>query len=292
MKCCFFKDIKGNRTFDKGFWCSFVVFIVIVSLICCLPWVLTRSFCLDFTGTGQIGDTIGGIMGPFVAIAAAWLTFFAFWVQYKANIQQRNAIGMEQFKSTLFELIHIQQEITSNLVMDLEIGQAVAKKHGRDVFKCVYEDFETGYTTKGGSSVCTLKQALQKDDNLKLHLPIFKHLWFLDHYFRHLYRIFKFIDDADSKMISQSEKKEWASIVRATLSAYELVLIYYNGFSHPRFKKLIERYAVLNNLQWNLLADYDERREVYEELWKEAKSNHETIGNLSKEYEKTAFVNR
>ena len=42
-----------------------------------------------FSDTGEIGDTIGGITGPFIAIAAAGLTFIAFWVQYKANIQQR-----------------------------------------------------------------------------------------------------------------------------------------------------------------------------------------------------------
>ena len=67
-------------------------------------------------------------------------------------------------------------------------------------------------------------------------------------------------------------------------------MLYYNGLSHPKFKKLIEKYAILNNLQWNLLADYEDRRDVYEELWKEAKANQETLGCLSKEYEKSAFV--
>lgn len=48
----------------------------------------------------------------------------------------------------------------------------------------------------------------------------------------------------------------------------------------------------MNNLQWNLLADYDDRKDVYEDLWKETKANHETLGCLNKEYEKSAFVNR
>ena len=46
-------------------------------------------------------------MGPFIAIAAAGLTFIAFWVQYKANIQQRHDIAIERFESNLFEMIHI-----------------------------------------------------------------------------------------------------------------------------------------------------------------------------------------
>lgn len=229
-------------------------------------------------------------MWPFIAIAAAGLTFIAFWVQYKANILQRHVIAFEQFKSTVFELIHIQQEITNNLVIEAEVGQIIEKKNGRDVFEYVYEEHKTNYPSRDGMAVCTLKQVLLRNDELKLHLPTLRHLWFLDHYYRHLYRIFKFIDDADSSAVSQSEKNKWASTVRATLSAYELVMLYYNGFSHPRFKKLIEKYAILNNLQWNLLADYSERKAAYEEIWKEAKANHETIGSLSKEYEKTAFV--
>ena len=37
-------------------------------------------------------------------------------------------------------------------------------------------------------------------------------------------------------------------------------------------------------------ADYDDRVDVYEEIWKEAKANHETSGSWSKEYKKSAFV--
>ncbi|MCR9062879.1 MAG: hypothetical protein NXI00_02875 [Cytophagales bacterium] len=45
----------------------------------------SKSDALDFSGTGQIGDTIGGIMNPFVAIAGVILTFLAFWIQFQAN---------------------------------------------------------------------------------------------------------------------------------------------------------------------------------------------------------------
>ena len=64
-----------HLTFDKGFWKSFIWFLVIALLICCLPWLLAKHSWIDFSTTGEIGDTIGGIMGPFIAIAAAGLTF-------------------------------------------------------------------------------------------------------------------------------------------------------------------------------------------------------------------------
>ena len=49
-------------TFDKGFRKSFVWFIGIALLICCLPWLLAKHSWIDFSTTGEIGDTIGGIM--------------------------------------------------------------------------------------------------------------------------------------------------------------------------------------------------------------------------------------
>lgn len=49
------------------------LFIVGVVLILLLPAILTlKGGWPDFSDTGQIGDAIGGIMGPFVGILGAW----------------------------------------------------------------------------------------------------------------------------------------------------------------------------------------------------------------------------
>ena len=40
---------------------------------------------INFMKTGQIGDTIGGIINPFIALAGVLLTFVAFYMQFKAN---------------------------------------------------------------------------------------------------------------------------------------------------------------------------------------------------------------
>lgn len=45
----------------------------------------STSDTFDFTETGQIGDTIGGILNPFIALAGVLLTFLAFYMQIKAN---------------------------------------------------------------------------------------------------------------------------------------------------------------------------------------------------------------
>lgn len=281
-----------HLTFDKGFWKSFIWFLVIALLICCLPWLLAKHSWIDFSTTGEIGDTIGGIMGPFIAIAAAGLTFIAFWVQYKANIQQRHDIAIERFESNLFEMIHIQQEITNGLVIEhCNNGSSVMDvKHGREVFPYLYEKMKDRYAYSGGEEINTFKRILLLDEKYKFNLVAVRQLWFLDHYFRHLYRIFKYIDNAEVEFDSKMKKQEYAAIVRATLSPYELVMLYYIGYSHPRMKVLIEKYALLNNLRPILLADVSEGQLVAKKMYKGCTHAMDKDIDVTKEYRKTAFV--
>lgn len=280
-----------NKTFDKFFWWSFAGFIFLVVLVCLLPSILTGKGEPDFSNKGQIGDTIGGIMGPFVAIIAAWLTFIAFWVQFKANNQQRHDIAIERFESKLFEMLHIQQEITTGLLIE-QIGGNVKSQRGRDVFQFVYETAKDMILIGNEKRRCTLKEALSIDDNVKMSVSSMKIMWFLDHYFRHLYRIFKFIDESDDRIIDKVKKYEYSSIVRATLSQYELVMLFYNGFCHKKFKTLAERYALMNNLRIELLASNDDIN-LYGRKIGELYSFEDDEGkDLQLEYKKSAFVFR
>lgn len=64
-----------------------------------LPFILSRNISfVNFNKTGAVGDTINGIAGPFIALLASVLTFLAFYIQFKANNQQR-----EQFNLSLKE---------------------------------------------------------------------------------------------------------------------------------------------------------------------------------------------
>ena len=283
--------MKEKATFDVNFWKSFSWFLLVVIVICILPWLLAKHAWIDFSSTGEIGDTIGGIMGPFVAIAAAGLTFIAFWVQYKANIQQRHDIAIERFESNLFEMIHIQQEIINGLVIEYRNqNNNIEKKIGRDVFQYTYEEMPIRIYVGDGTASYKLKDALENDDEVKMRLDLTKGLWFLDHYYRHLYRIFKYIDDANPLIIGREKKYEYAAIVRATLSPYELIMLYYNGFSHPRFKELIERYALLNNVRHTWLASFDDSQMIKKKFQEGYSPSKDENRDMSREYKKGAFV--
>ena len=283
--------MNNSSTFDKGFRKSFVWFLVTVLLICNLPWLFTKYAWIDFSSTGEIGDTIGGIMGPFIAVAAAGLTFIAFWVQYKANIQQRHDIAIERFESNLFEMIHIQQEIISELKIegdDYNHNRVIMS--GRDVFQFIYEDMPLKIYVGDSTALYRLKDALYNDDEVKMRLNLTKGLWFLDHYYRHLYRVFKYIDEANPVIFDRKKKYEYAAIVRATLSPYELIMLYYNGFSHPRFKELIEQYAILNNIRHTWLASFEDQRLIKKKVQTGYLPSQDEDRDMSREYKKGAFV--
>lgn len=87
-----------------GLWVVVLFFIVIV---CVLPAILTLPGFLDFSRTGEIGDTIGGIMGPFIAILAAILTFIAFWTQFDANRELVRENHRNHFENRFYKMLDI-----------------------------------------------------------------------------------------------------------------------------------------------------------------------------------------
>ena len=68
-------------------------FLLFAIAVLFLPIVLTQTTLtfFDFSNSGQIGDTIGGITAPFVGLVSAYLVYRAFLVQVDANkIQSKN----------------------------------------------------------------------------------------------------------------------------------------------------------------------------------------------------------
>lgn len=60
----------------------FFIFSFFAPFLLALP---AKYNLIDFSNTGAVGDTIGGLMNPFIAISAALLTFLAFYIQKQAN---------------------------------------------------------------------------------------------------------------------------------------------------------------------------------------------------------------
>lgn len=107
-----------------------VVYIIIIITIIISPFLLTLpsiSF-LDFKGTGQIGDTIGGITAPIIGILSSTLLYLTLKEQFKFNESQKKTLDnqqylqyKQQFESTFFNLLQNQRDILEKLSLKVKI---------------------------------------------------------------------------------------------------------------------------------------------------------------------------
>ena len=89
---------KELRFIDK--WAKWLIIMLLV-LILLLPFFITRTLgFIDFSETGQIGDTIGGITAPIIGFVSAILIFVSFRAQIKANKIQFEIILEDRKNST------------------------------------------------------------------------------------------------------------------------------------------------------------------------------------------------
>lgn len=118
------------------------------------------------TTTGQIGDTFGGTVGPLIAIIASVLTFFAFYIQYEANLKQTEQFNLqdldakkERVETKFYEMIKLHREN----VLELDIKN---KFHGRKVFLYLYSEFKFGYY-----NIKKIVSDLPNEEKIKYRIP-------------------------------------------------------------------------------------------------------------------------
>tara|TARA_R110001583_G_scaffold82139_1_gene218265 strand:- start:972 stop:1709 length:738 start_codon:yes stop_codon:yes gene_type:complete len=79
-----------------------------------LPFVFSQfSIGLDFTETGQIGDTIGGITAPFVGLVGAMLVYYSFKQQMIANKIQVDSISDIKNENLDNHLINVVNDLSN-----------------------------------------------------------------------------------------------------------------------------------------------------------------------------------
>ncbi|MBI1182714.1 hypothetical protein GC194_00475 [bacterium] len=104
-----------------------------------LPALLSQNTgWWDFSTTGEIGDTIGGILTPAIAVIAAGLTFLAFYVQFEANQQQKNDIARERLERKFYQLLELHKKNVDELQLNEKIK-------GRHYFPHLFNEFKASY---------------------------------------------------------------------------------------------------------------------------------------------------
>ncbi|MDP3896776.1 MAG: putative phage abortive infection protein, partial [Mesorhizobium sp.] len=142
--------------------------------------------------------------------------------------EQSRAISKQNFESTFFQLVGLHNDIVKNV----QKGKLV----GRDCLRNIYYSMEA--TRNAG-----FKRVVEVLEMERQHIG---------HYFRNLYRIYKFVDETFLRdgQTDFEKAKFYTGIIRAQLSQLELTLVFYNGLTAAgeNFVPLIEKYAVFEPL--------------------------------------------
>lgn len=251
----------------------------------CVVWLASFVliyFCIDgWDVRGQFGDLFGSVNALFSGLAFAGLVITIIQQRHdlqlqrqaidqsKKDINQQNeTMKIERFENTFFKMIEVQQSIVNDLYaadshkewvkQDDSSGRSANEVltkdeyRGRNLFYYVFKlcEHEIGNHIFPGSSMRPGLYSVIKFRG-KAYFDDYMTTTMFDHYFRHLYTILKFIEE--NNRLEEAKQYQYATFVRATLSRYELVMLYYNGFFHPKMKKLMERYCLLNNIRKDLL---------------------------------------
>jgi hypothetical protein len=95
------------------------------------PWIFSQhSSGIDFSKTGEIGDTIGGITAPVIGLVSAALIYLSFLAQRQANKLQWDTIRNELYLSNLdkvsenliYQSDHIQKQDLKELEHRMEMS--------------------------------------------------------------------------------------------------------------------------------------------------------------------------
>lgn len=234
-------------------------------LLCVVAFVAGYAATWLFASPNEAGDTAGLINGFFSALAFAGVIYAIFLQRHELELQrkeladtraefqtQNETLKRQRFENTFFNMLQLQQQITDNISFSYNYFNNDTTIQGRQVFYKAFE--QADHKSSSGWNYTGMKLMLE-NEGFKEYEENMSPTYF-DHYFRHLYRIFKFI--ADSPLISdEKDKYEYACMVRGQLSRYELIWLYYNAlssFGREKFKPLIERFALLKNLRQDMLA--------------------------------------
>lgn len=288
------KDKTNKEETKSRLWIWIVVAIIGVLAAWGLSWWLINKNIDCSTERGTFGDMFGAVNALFSGLAFAGLIVTLLYQKEELKLQreelretrnelnaqklefqeQNKTMKRQRFENTFFNMLSLQQEIIANLSYEYyaspnirphnipeEIfykGAPKGQLHGRETFEGIYKHaiIEYNGARHADGIIKILKQ------NGYIAYPVISVTTRFDHYFRHLYHIYKFVDTSD--LIEDSKRYDYACIIRSQLSDYELVMMFYNCLTangRDKFKPLIEKYAVFNNLRLELLAKVNDKEE-------------------------------
>lgn len=173
---------------------------------------------------------------------------------------QNETLRQQRFENTFFQMLNLFHSIVNGIDVHREGGKR--DKVGRDCFRVFFSELRDEVVVELTRSQKKISD-IPLDEVLEGYKAFYKRYKSdLSHYFRTLYHIIKLIDQSEIQ-----KKAEYASLVRAQLSSYELAMLFYNclhpDYGRSKFKPLIEKYSLLKNIDRDLVSN-TEHLDAYE----------------------------
>ena len=242
--------------------------------------LFAANFCLIFTGLdsdkrGTFGDQFGAVNALFSGLAFTGLIYTIILQRRDLKLQrtdlrqqrkemeeqtaefekQNETLRIQRFENTFFNMLSQFQEVVNNLNNRYNRHRVDYEFSGREVFVDTFENAPIIVDIPNADRTFGMRNTIKRyglEGYVKADAPAS-----FDHYFRLLYRILKFVKD--TPLVTKFEDEyEYTSMLRAILSRYELIWLYYNGLSEygiEKLKPLIERYAMLKNIREDMLVE-------------------------------------
>lgn len=206
----------------------------------------------NFSNSGAFGDSFGPISALMASVAA--ISAIMAYRSQNEEIQririreaeddkirraederrlQRESVEDSHARKSLFEGTFFKLlDSFRNIVSETDVGSSDSQKVARDAFKSMVR-YMANRTSSGDVNVAWSRTAEYYQNDL-------------NHYFRFLYHIIKFVDESEIL-----EKYFYVRLVRAHLSESEMILIALNcayGEGREKFSILVEKYALIHNI--------------------------------------------
>ncbi len=194
-------------------------------------------------------------------------------------LEQSKTLRLQQFESTFFNTLNMFHNLIESItyIKPLPTYKSLADKpvypqqqevfKGRDCFEYFYKEYTKEYQNLFEEYVSNnIKHTLGTnetfsvpfDEHLRIAKTAYENLFKnqqsdLGHYFRTMYNLIRFVNDKNI-----GNPKYYTNLVRASLSTYEHLMLFYNAISkygEKNFKPLIVDYSMLDNMAKELLLD-------------------------------------
>lgn len=285
------KKKKENNLLE---YLSGIIIVLVIIGLWCLTYYKLKD--LEPNVRGTLGDMFGTVNALFSGLALAGIIFTILLQRKELGYQreelretrkefeiQNKTLTTQRFENTFFNLLSLHHQIIEGIDFDIQI-----EKENGQVWRTVGSKRDFEIVTVKGRDVFKDKFEILNNSFSEIELKDFNNVYLsfyntvqtdFGHYFRNLYRIIKFVDttefiskselEIDSNKITEADIKKYndcnflirysyTSMIRAQLSDYELLWLFYNCLSENGvefFKPLVEKYTLLKNMPKDKLSN-------------------------------------